>query len=150
MKTIIGVLGGLGLLISFAPGATADSHTSADRAKIFVLREDSKASLVLPAKDAHRQTATFMRMPDLGLTNSLSNSATHSSTNANPKASKKAVATGPMLGSYKRPMQFSSAKISGVMHLPRVKFARVGVAMENRDEFPSLDFTQKSLKENGY
>ena len=156
MSSIKSVLGCLVLLITWAEVAKASSHTSADRVKIFVLRGASKSSLVLPAGDAKKQTTTFMRMPDLG-TGTLSSSETghkregkgHAGVAGSSKNKHGALAE-PQLGSGKRPLQFSSSKISGTLRLPRVRFARVGVPMENRDEFPSLDFTQKSLKENGY
>jgi len=45
---------------------------------------------------------------------------------------------------------FGAAKIKGLVRLPRVKFARVGIPMELRDEAPSLDFTEKTLKDSGY
>jgi len=47
-------------------------------------------------------------------------------------------------------LRFGVVRISGTLRLPRVKFARVGVAMDLRDEMPSLDFTQKSLKDSGF
>lgn len=47
-------------------------------------------------------------------------------------------------------LRFDAVKISGTLRLPRVKFARVGMAMDLRDEMPSLDFTQKSLKDSGF
>lgn len=49
-----------------------------------------------------------------------------------------------------RALRFGMVKITGTLRLPRVKFARVGVAMDLRDEMPSLDFTQKSLKDSGF
>ena len=45
---------------------------------------------------------------------------------------------------------FKKEVITGTVRLPRVKFARVGVPMELRDEEPSLDFTHKTLKDSGY
>jgi hypothetical protein len=48
------------------------------------------------------------------------------------------------------PMTFKASVIVGQVRLPRVKFARVGVPMELRDEEPSLDFNSKTLKDNGY
>jgi hypothetical protein len=51
---------------------------------------------------------------------------------------------------YRGGIAFRAAKIKGVARLPRVKFARVSVPMEIRDESPSLDFTEKTLKDSGY
>jgi hypothetical protein len=45
---------------------------------------------------------------------------------------------------------FGAEKIKGTVRLPRVKFARVGIPMELRDETPSLDFTEKTLKDSGF
>jgi hypothetical protein len=52
--------------------------------------------------------------------------------------------------SVKEGLSFSRVKIEGKVRLPRVKFARVGMTMELRDESPSLDFTDKTLKDSGY
>ncbi len=156
MSSIKRVLQCLVLLIGWGELANANSHTGTDRVKIFVLRGESKSSLVLPAKDAKNQTTTFMRMPDLGGGNLASLESGHKGEGkghagvTGPSKNKPGELAETQIGSAKRPLQFSSSKISGTLRLPRVRFARVGVPMENRDEFPSLDFTQKSLKENGY
>ena len=154
-------------MISWASVAMAKSHTRQDRVKIFVLSDNAKPVLVLPSKDAQKQTATFMRMPDLGANSGSQEGASHQASNHGGAADRSAAAQKtaghegskkqnsdtppqPQIGTAKRPMQFSGAKISGTLRLPRIKFARVGVPMENRDEFPSLDFTPKSLRDNGY
>jgi hypothetical protein len=53
-------------------------------------------------------------------------------------------------GGDKSKLVFKKEVITGAVRLPRVKFARVGVPMELRDEEPSLDFTHKTLKDSGY
>jgi hypothetical protein len=167
MRTIKVKVLSLIFMISWAGVASANSHTRPDRVKIFVLRDNAKSSLVLPSKEASKQTATFMRMPDLGENSSSRDSSghqtsKHGSTGDGASAGAKVARHGgskrqiaetqvePQIGTAKRPMRFSGSKISGTLRLPRIKFARVGVQMENRDESPSLDFTPKSLRENGY
>jgi hypothetical protein len=139
--------------ISMAGSAFAKAQPAVDRAKIFVLRGNARPTLVLPAKEAKTQRGAFMRMPDLGGVGGGRSSEDQKTVDKRKGSDHREVALRapePALGTAKKPLQFSSAMISGTLHMPRVKFARVGVPMENRDEMPSLDFTQKSLNESGF
>ena len=142
--------------ISFAIPALGSSHTAKFGAKVFVLRGINETTRVVPIKDLSHQTGVFMRMPDLA-----GESSSQKPSQKYPEPEKaqtgssayKSIITRTENGQPAekiKPLKFSSAKITGTLRLPRVKFARVGLPMEIRDELPSLDFTQKSLKDGGF
>ena len=153
-------LGGVGL---------AKSDGGAINSKAFLLRGPTRPTPVVTMKEASKQKNEFMRMPDLGgeavvnAANQLTGtkdegggvdkiSSHHSLSNPrsdNTKSTLRATNSRADAGRLKS-LRFGTVKISGAVRLPRVKFARVGVALDLRDEMPSLDFTQKSLKDSGF
>ncbi len=156
------------LMISLGSHALAKGQVDDVNSKVFVLRGPTKPAPVITLKEATKQKKEFMRMPDLGGDESRS-ATVHSSEIGNEgfdgqrsshvagmkskDGKSKSTLRAALSSSESRlpkAMHFGTVKISGTLRLPRVKFARVGVAMDVRDEMPSLDFTQKSLKDSGF
>ena len=160
-----GKLAALVILMAFpvhAKGVRQDTNL-----KAFLLRGPTKPTPVVSMKDATKNEQVFMRMPDLGIDNAVVKDIAG---NERPEESEKVIfahekklknrargsksilkESSPRSDkTASKPIRFGTVKISGTLRLPRVKFARVGISMDLRDETPSLDFTQKSLKDSDF
>lgn len=145
----------------FCTPAFAKFHSAKEGAKVFLLEARGEPAQVVPLKILKETEAVMMRMPDLGASG-VSTSAAPSEGKSARDGHKKLHATDSHSAPIEeptavagdkpaaKPLKFSKAKIKGTLRLPRVKFARVGVPLDIRDEIPSLDFTSKSLKDGDF
>lgn len=124
--------------------------------KVFLLQGKMEPVKVLLLKDVKDGAEKVMRMPDLvghgDKEEKISQLPPHdmpsdASAMSTGSSAKNHLAVQP---TQYNPIKFSKANIKGTLRLPRVRFARVGVPLDIRDESPSLDFVSKSLKESDF
>lgn len=137
-----------------ASNAYANFHSAKEGAKVFILQGQQKTARVIPLKSVGESDGTMMRMPDLGEVSEKDAVHKVSSIKSNEKdvAKSKVVLklNAPKAEPVAKPLRFSKTKINGTLRLPRVKFARVGLPVDIREELPTLDFTSKSLKDSDF
>jgi hypothetical protein len=158
----------------------AGNQESGSMRDIYILRSSGKTTIVTHSEKKIPEGAIYMRMPDhngeqVARVNALDSAQDKQALGQNDAVAikRRLTADRPLsIRSHlsatkershsrgyvddihakvnKGAVLFSAAKIKGTVRLPRVKFARVGIPMELRDEAPSLDFTEKTLKDDGY
>jgi hypothetical protein len=142
----------IALVIFFIQPAAVYCSSNANELFFILSRgsEPAKVSKQLPQKSSD----TFMRLPDRSAGGHLADvSHAGSSNQSKTKLLPDHYENQDMheiVNEQHTPLKFKATNITGTVKLPRVKFTSLHPAIDLREEMPSLDFTEKSLKDGGF